>query len=164
MYCRTANYGYPSVWSFGGASVVENQQVGSACLDAVDHNFIYFCSCLFLSLILRITSVGTVMTVLHTCMPVVCRVVPELCVTLLCCYPVCQTVMGYSPPPVSLNAGLLSFLLSTFTLGASVPPGYIVLAPTVLYYCDLMYSGWWILSNMMKWTIKRQLGCLAVAC
>lgn len=138
MYCRTANCGYPSVWSFGGASVVENQQVGCACLDAVNRSFIYFCSCLFLSLILNIASVGTGMTVLHTCVPMMCRVVSELCITLLSCYPVCQTMMGCSPPPpVSLNWE--SWLARFLTWGTSVSPGYLVLAPTVLpYWCTLV--------------------------
>lgn len=163
MYCRTANYGYPSVWSFGGASVVENQQVGCACLDAVNRSFIYFCSCLFLSLILNIASVGTGMTVLRTWVPVVCRVVPGLCVTLLCCYPVCQTVMGYSIsplPPSFPKLGKLARSVSHMrdfccTTLSCLDSYYVAL---------LVYTGWWILSNTMKWTIRRQLGCSAIAC
>lgn len=161
MYCRTANCGYPSVWSFGGASVVENQQVGCACLDAVNRSFIYFCSCLFLSLILNIASVGTGMTVLHTCVPMMCRVVSELCITLLSCYPVCQTMMGCSPPPPSFpKLGKLARSVShmrdfCFTRLSCLGSYCVAL---------LVYSGWWILSNTMKLTIRRLLGCLAIAC
>lgn len=47
-------------------------KVDCAYLDAVNNNFTHFCSCLFLSLILNIASVGIVMTVLHSITGVGC--------------------------------------------------------------------------------------------
>ena len=110
MYGRAGNYGYPSAWSFGGASVVENQQVGCTCLDAANHTVFFFTFAPFFeSLLLNIASVGILMTVLRTCVRRYAGCFLNCVLMLLCCYPVSAGQWWGITPPVCPSAGLLRF-------------------------------------------------------
>lgn len=143
MYCRAGNYGYPSAWSFGGASVVENHQVGCTCLDAANRtvfffSFVPFFFFFFLSLILNIVSVGIFMTALCTRVPKVRRVLPKLCVTLRCCYPVCAGQWWAVTPPVSLTAGLLRFWHEGLLFHQVMLSRFLLSSCAVVTWCTLV--------------------------